>query len=185
MSVFLATHSIGSFEVNDATAVTLSAIGAAVCFYITASSGGTYRKKQQLALLAASFLVFSMVVLRGCHLVERGALELSLIWNNIRLEVRHENWRPVYFLIRNFFSLESPSYRDILRSVQPVAEVSLSNGELIVGVDADDTIISANYKDGTSMIRNTDTRGGQIVLVASPDGSFWYMNAPDCWLRLA
>ncbi len=82
------------------------------------------------------------------------------------------------------FSLKSPSYRDILRSVQPVAEVSLSNGELIVGVDSDDTIVSANYKDGTTLIRNVDSRGGHIVLVASPDGSFWYMNAPDCWLRL-
>ncbi len=82
------------------------------------------------------------------------------------------------------FSLESPDYRDILRSVQPVAEVTLSCGELIVGVDADDTIISANFKDGTTMIRNADSRGGHIVLVESPDGSFWYMNAPDCWMRL-
>jgi hypothetical protein len=82
------------------------------------------------------------------------------------------------------FSLESPSYRDILRSVQPVAEVSLSGGELIVGVDADDTIISANYMDGTSLIRSTDSRGEHMVLVASPDGSYWYMNSHDCWLRL-
>ncbi len=62
---FLATHSIGSFEVNDATAVTLSAIGAAVCFTSLPLLVALYRKKQQLALLAASFLVFSMVVLAG------------------------------------------------------------------------------------------------------------------------
>ena len=82
------------------------------------------------------------------------------------------------------FSIGAPLYRDIMLSVQSVAEVRMADGELVVGVDADYTIVSANYIDGTALIRNVDSRGGHIVLVASPDGSFWYMNAPDCWLRL-
>ncbi len=82
------------------------------------------------------------------------------------------------------FSMASPNYRDIMRSVHPVAEVRLSDGELVVGIDAENSIVSAKYDDGTKLIRNTDTRGGHIVLVAAPDGSFWYMNAQDCWLRL-
>ncbi|MBX9952969.1 MAG: hypothetical protein K2Y39_27595 [Candidatus Obscuribacterales bacterium] len=82
------------------------------------------------------------------------------------------------------FKINSPSYRDILAAVCPTTEYSLYEGELVVGVDEDNSIISASYHDGTRLIRNPDRRGGQVVLVASPDGSFWYMNAPDCWLRL-
>ena len=82
------------------------------------------------------------------------------------------------------FATDSPNHRDIFRSVNPVAEVSLSQGELVVGVDSENSIVSANYSDGTKLIRNPDKRCGHIVLVASPDGSFWYMNAQDCWLRL-
>ncbi len=82
------------------------------------------------------------------------------------------------------FGVDSPNYRDIFKSVQPIAEVSLSQGELVVGVDSENSIVSANYRDGTKLIRIPDTRGGHIVLVASPDGSFWYMNSQNCWLRL-
>ncbi len=84
----------------------------------------------------------------------------------------------------SLFSFYSPTYRDILRSVQPSAEYVLSEGELRVGVDAENTIVAAAYKDGTRLIRNPDLRGGHIVLVEAPDGNFWYMNSPDCWLRL-
>ena len=84
----------------------------------------------------------------------------------------------------NLYSVKSPAYRDILRSVKPVGEVRFSNGDLVVGVDANNGIVSADYSDGTQLIRTQDRRGGHVVLVASPDGNFWYMNAPDCWLRL-
>lgn len=82
------------------------------------------------------------------------------------------------------FNLNRPSYRDILSVVSPTSVHSLSEGKLVVGVDEDNSIISAKYHDGTTMIRNPSRRGGYVILVASPDGSHWYMNAPDCWLRL-
>ncbi len=82
------------------------------------------------------------------------------------------------------YSVASPSYRDILRSVQHLEFVSMSGGELVVRVDSENTIVSAEYGDGTTLVRNPDGRGGHIVIVAAPDGSFWYMNAPDCWMRL-
>lgn len=82
------------------------------------------------------------------------------------------------------FALKNPTYRDILCSVKPTAEYALAEGEFVVGVDAENTIVAAAYKDGTRLIRNPDLRGGHIVLVEAPDGNFWYMNSPDCWLRL-
>ena len=82
------------------------------------------------------------------------------------------------------FSIESPNYRDIMRSASSVAEVTMADNQLVVGVDKDNEIVSADYCDGTRLIRNPDWRGGHIVLVESPDGSYWYMNSPDCWMRL-
>lgn len=84
----------------------------------------------------------------------------------------------------SLFSLNAPNYRDVFRCVSPTTEVCLSEGALVVGVDEENSIISAIYNDGTKLIRNPDLRGGHVVLVASPDGNFWYMNSPDCWLRL-
>ncbi len=61
----LATHLMGSIEVSETSAMTLSAIGAAVCFTSLPLLVALYRRKQKLALVAASFLVFSMVMLAG------------------------------------------------------------------------------------------------------------------------
>lgn len=59
------THAMGPFEVDETTAVTLSAVGAAVCFTSLPLLVALYRKSQQLALITASLLVFSLVMLAG------------------------------------------------------------------------------------------------------------------------
>ncbi len=61
----LATSAMGPIEVSETTLLTLAGFGAAVCFTSLPLLVALYRRKQQLALIAASFLVFSMVMLAG------------------------------------------------------------------------------------------------------------------------
>ena len=60
-----AARSVGSFEITEDMSMSLAYVGASLCFFSLPFLVALYRKKQQLALLAASFLVFSMVVLAG------------------------------------------------------------------------------------------------------------------------
>ncbi len=60
-----ATRVMGPFEVTETTTATLSAVGAVVCFTSLPFLVALYRKNQPLTLIAASFLVFSMVMLAG------------------------------------------------------------------------------------------------------------------------
>ncbi len=59
----IAARSMGSFEFTQTTTITLAAIGACVCFISLPILVALFRKKQKAALVAASFVVFSMAIL--------------------------------------------------------------------------------------------------------------------------
>ncbi len=56
-------RSFGSFEFTQTATITLAAIGACVCFVSLPLLVALYRRTQQVALVAASCVVFSMVIL--------------------------------------------------------------------------------------------------------------------------
>lgn len=58
-----AARSLGSIERTQTAIVTLAAIGAGICFVSLPILVALYRKEQQVALVAASCIVFSMVIL--------------------------------------------------------------------------------------------------------------------------